>query len=377
MAGKKKTVTKEQSNVLTLATESFKTLVAKSYKGVGNNKLLPLTQLMCIRVKDNVLTLCTSDSTSTNYLYVRQEGVAGDFYATVMAEQFAKLIGKFTCDNISMEVEEGKLKITGNGNYTLALQYDEMGNMIQYPDPVAELGDATEDTQTMTSATLNKILNAIKPSLAVTMETPCLTGYYAGHIVTATNGEEMGIYNVSLLRNAALLSPVALDLVALSDAQTISIDCYDEGVIVFSTPDVIVYSTVMEDIESYPVDALQEFFDSDMPYNCKLPKNELLQALDRISLFVGTYDDNAIKMEFTGKSLQLSSLAMTGVETVNYISGDKDTFECSMDLQALLKHIKTQSTDAVDVQFGDEQAIKLVDDDIVQVISLFENGTDE
>ena len=375
MAPKKKVA--EKAKGITFATETFKALVGKAYKGVGNNKLLPLTQLMCIQVKDGTLTLITSDSTSTNYLYVKQDKVEGEFYAVVMAEQFAKLIGKLTCDTVTLDMQDGKLKVEGNGVYTIALQYDEMGNAIQYPDPVAELGDAVEDTQTMTSTTIYKMLTAIKPSLAVTMEAPYLTGYYAGDIVAATNGDEMGIYNIKLLDTPALLSPIALDLIALSDAQNISIDRYDDGQMVFSTPDIVVYTHEMEGIEDYPVDALQSFFESDLPSKCKLPKSELMQALDRISLFVGTYDDNAVNLEFTGKVVKISSLAATGIEEIAYISGDKDTFTCSMDLQSLIKHIKTQGTDEVDIQFGDDQAIKLVDSDVVQIISLFADNSEE
>ena len=372
MAPKKKAAEKK-TNGLVLATESFKALVAKAYKGVGNNKLLPLTQLMCIQVKDGTLTIITSDSTSTNYLYVKQDGVEGEFYATVLAEQFARLIGKLTCDKVTLELQDGKLKIDGNGSYTLALQYDEMGNAIQYPDPVAELGDAIEDTQIVNSNTIYKMLTAVKPALATTMETPYLTGYYAGDIIAATDGNVMGIYNKELLKTPALLSPIAVELLALTDAESISIDRYGDGVIVFSTSELVVYSHEMEGIEDYPVDALKNFFDADMPATCKLPKNELMQTLDRISLFVGTYDDNAIKLNFDGKSVKISSLAMTGVESVNYISGDKDSFECSVDLQSLIRHIKTQSTDEVILQFGDEQALKLVDGDLVQIISLLED----
>lgn len=378
MAGKKKLAKESpKANGLTLTTESFKTLVAKSFKGVGNNKLLPLTQLMCIEVKDGVLTLITSDSTGTNYLYVSQQGVEGDFYATVMAEQFAKLIGKLTCEKITLEVNDGKLKVSGNGNYTIALQYDEMGNPIKYPDPVSELGEATEDTQTMTSLAVHKILNSIKPSLALTMETPCLTAYYIGDIVTAANGEEIGVYNAKLLDTPALISPIALEFLALSDSEKININRYDGGVIVFETPDVTVYSMEMDGIDEYPVEQFYDFINESMPANCKLPKNELLQALDRIALFVGTYDDNAIKLEFTGKALQISSLTSTGVETVSYISGKQDVFECLMDLQALLKYVKTQSTDTVDIQFGNDSAVKLVDGDIIQIMSLFEEGNSD
>jgi hypothetical protein len=65
---------------------------------------------------------------------------------------------------------------------------------------------------------------------------------------------------------------------------------------------------------------------------------------------------------------------MTGVEKIAYISGDKAKFKCSADLQSLIKHIKTQSTDEVEIQFGSAQALKFVDGDAVQIVSLFEDS---
>lgn len=376
MAGKKKSVEKSTTNEVVLSTEAFKAMVSKAYRGVGNNKLLPLTQLMCIQIKDDVLTLLVSDATGTNYFYVKQSGVEGDFYATVMADQFAKLIGKFTCDKITLSVDDGKMKVTGNGNYTLALQYDEMGNPIQYPDPVSELGKKEGKTQKLSSTLINKILSAVKPSLALTMENPYLTNYYLGDIIAATNEDEMGIMNNKVVSTPTLIAPIVFELVALSESNDIDIDRYADGVIVVSTPDEVIYSHEMEGIEDYPVDALKTFFESNMPAKCKLPKNELLQTLDRISLFVGIYDENAVNLEFTGKALKISSLAMTGVESVQYISGDDVPFKCSADLMSLIKHIKTQCTDEVSIQFGDSQAIKFVDGDTVQVVSLFEDTSE-
>jgi len=391
MAGKKKVSTEttsktskkaviskakaQDNNGLSLSTETFKALVSKASKGVGNNKLIPLTQLMCIQVKDGVLTIITSDFSNTHYLYVKQDGVAGDFYVTVMADQFAKLIGKLTCDKINLQVGDGKLKIIGNGEYTLALQYDEMGNPIQYPDPLADLGEPVGDTQTTTSLVVKKILTSIKSSLAQTMEYPYLTGYYVGDKVCATDGEEMGIYNTPILESATLMFPIVFDLLSFSDSESISIDRYEDGVVVFEASDMIIYSHEMEGIDEYPIQALNDYFETNMPSSCVLPKNELLQALDRLSLFVGDLDDNAIKLQFDKKALRIESLASTGVENITYTSNDGDFFECQVDLTSFTMQVKSQSTDTVTVQYADENALKLVDGDIVKLVSLF--STDE
>lgn len=374
MAGKKKTAEKVASNELVLSTETFKTLVSKAYKGVGNNKLLPLTQLICIQAKGGTLQLITMDSTGTNYLYVKQAGVDGDFYVTVLADQFAKLVGKLTCDKVTLQVDNDKLKVKGNGEYIIALQYDEMGNSIQYPDPVTELGDATEDTQTVSSSAIGRIINSVKPALAVTLEAPYLTGYYVGDKVFGTDGDVISSYNVPILKTPALISPIVFDLVALSDAESISIDRYEDGVIVFSAPDVIVYSHEMDGIQDYPVSQLQEYIDSDMDNSCKLPKSTFLQALDRLSLFIGEYDDDEVRLGFTGKALTLSSRTSTGVEDVTYVSGDKaGDFDCGTVLPQLVKALKTQSTDSVELQYGDDTAIKFVDGDVTQILCLMDD----
>ena len=62
-----------------------------------------------------------------------------DFYVVVQVEQFSKLIGKMTCETISLEVNDGILNVKGNGDYKIELPLDEEGNTIQFPDPVAKV----------------------------------------------------------------------------------------------------------------------------------------------------------------------------------------------------------------------------------------------
>jgi DNA polymerase III sliding clamp (beta) subunit (PCNA family) len=45
-----------------IATEKFQDMVARASKGASENKLLPITRLMAFELKDNVLTLTTTDT---------------------------------------------------------------------------------------------------------------------------------------------------------------------------------------------------------------------------------------------------------------------------------------------------------------------------
>ena len=138
---------------LTIGTELMKDVVARAIKGAGNNKLIPITSMMCIELKGGDLTVITTDA--TNYLYIKEQHVAGDdFYVVVDANQFAKLVSKMTCESITMAVDEKlyTMKVKGNGNYTIELPLDEDGGPVKFPDAVS-----------MSRADISEIEEIIKP----------------------------------------------------------------------------------------------------------------------------------------------------------------------------------------------------------------------
>ena len=193
---------------LTMKTEKLKEMVSRAVKGVGNNKLIPLTSLMAIEVKDNKFTLITTDA--TNYLYIVEDKVvADDFYVVVDADTFSKLISKMTCENVTLEIQSGVLRVKGgNGDYRIELPLDENGEPIKYPDPVVTSDLSSADTITVNRTTIQVILGSIKPALAVTLENPCYTGYYVGDQVVATDTYKIASMDVNLFgRNKRLISP--------------------------------------------------------------------------------------------------------------------------------------------------------------------------
>ena len=356
---------------LVLNTAMLKEMVGKSFKGAGMNRLLPITQMMCIRLKDNVLELITTDS--TNYFYVRQDKIEGsEFYAVVGAEQFSKLISKMTCDSVTLTRIDSAIEVKGNGKYMVPLQYDEDGLVVSFPDPLKDFKAEGESIEIMGS-TVDVILNAVKPSLATTLETPCYTGYYVGDRVVGTDQMVISVLDASLFNEAILVSPEVMDLIGLMDSEHIDVDFQDD-ITVFSNPKYVVYSHNMEGIEDFEVDAIVSYTEMDFPSMCKLPKNSLLQLLDRLSLFVSDFDNGGIELTFTKEGLQVSSLTSNGVDLIPYIeSEDFNDFTCKMDLSTLLKQLKTQVSDAIEMWYGDDNAIKLIDGNVIQIIGLLED----
>lgn len=360
---------------LTINAEKLKDMVSRAVKGVGNNKLIPLTSLMCIELKEAMLTLVTTDA--TNYLYITEKGIIGDdFYVVVDANTFSKLISKMTCENITLEVKDGlqALEVKGNGNYRIELPLDENGQIIKYPDPVTttDLSHAIENT--INRSTVQVILETIKPALAVTLENPCYTGYYMGEQIVATDTYKIASMGVKLFDTPKLVSPEFLDLLAVTHEEKITALVTDTD-IMCSTSDCIVCGKFMEGIEEYAIDAISGLVNTDFTSFCSVPKNALLQLLDRLSLFVGTYDKNAIYLTFTQSGLQISSKAANGVELIDYVSSeDFKDYTCAIDIQMLTQEVKAIQNDVIELYYGEDNAIKMTDGNITIIIALLEDN---
>ena len=354
---------------LEIKTDIFKELVSRSIKGASMNKLIPLTGLMAIQLKDNEVTLITTDA--SNYLYVKQDNVVGDeFYVVVQVEQFSKLIGKMTCENITLEVDNGILNVKGNGEYKIELPLDEEGNTIQFPDPVADIATKIDKTE-VALATIKTILNTIKPALAVTMEVPVYTRYYMGQRVVATDTYKVSSLDADVLHtDPILISAETMNLLDVMTCEKIDFFKVDD-VLLFDTPDCIVYGHAMEGVDDFQIDAIGSLIEQEFDSKCKLDKSAFLSILDRIGLFVGQYDNKAIVLTFTENGVDISSKTSSGVETLPYIeSEDFKPYTCDIDIEMLNTQLKANTGDAIQLQYGDSRSIKIVDGNVTQIVAL-------
>lgn len=363
---------------LTIKTETLKEMVSKAVKGAGNNKLIPITSLMAIELKDNTLTLTTSDA--TNYLYIKEDKVVGeDFYVVVQVEQFSKLISRLTCENVELEVTGNSLQVRGNGTYMIDIPLDENGEFIVYPNPLATEKKSKKSSKgEIHLSTIKTILTSCKPALATTMETPVYTNYYAGDTVIATDTMKIASYNVDLFNDEKLLiSAELMNLLDVIDEENISVSV-DDTSIVFTTKDCIVYGHKAEGIEEFAVDAINGLTQSEYPSMCKLNKDELLSILDRISLFVSTYDKRAIRLTFARDGIGIESKQSNGVEHINYVeSKDFNPFTLLIDIEMLMSQVKANVSDVIEMQYGLDSSIKLVDGNLTQIIALMDDASEE
>ena len=361
-----------------ISTTILQEMVSKSIKGAGLNKLMPITGYMNIELVSGVLTFITTDY--SNYLYVSQEGVEGeDMNVVVRAEQFSKLVSKLTADTTILEVKDGSLHVKANGEYKLDIPQDEDGD-VTYPNPYDDFTDP-DYSVSMSNATIQTILKTAKNALATTMENPCYTGYYMGDGVIATDSYKICYLDYTVFDgHKVLLAAPTLDLVGLISDETFTSYIKDD-IVVFTSSNLTVYAHIMPGIEDYAVDGIMQVVKMTYAADWMLDKNIVLNALDRIALFVGNFDDGAIELDFD-KELTIRSVSHSGVEVIKPMNTGsvEQALQCKIDINMLLNQVKAVPSNSFKLYYGNNNMIKLVDKDdskITYTLSLLADSNDE
>lgn len=355
----------------TINTEKFKSMMAKAVRGVGDNKLIPITQLMGIKKTGDCLMLTTTDATNYLYIYEHEVEDTEDMSVTVYAEQFAKLISKMTTENVSLEVKDGTLEVIGNGHYTLELPLDENGALIDFPDPANEYTSKVyKSKKTINLSVIKTILDTVKPSLATTLDVPVLTAYYVGNSIIATNKYKIASMDLDLLGEKMLISSAMFDLFDVITDESIKV-LIDDDVVVFATTNCVIYGKKFNGADDYPVDAINELIHRDFKSICKVKKSDILNTLDRMSLFISRYDYDTILLSFTKDGLSITNKSTKSKELVPYNDdSEHDEFICAIDINMLVTQIKAYASDMIEIHYGEDMGIKLVDNSIIQLIAL-------
>lgn len=355
-----------------VATNRFKASVNKAIKGAGFNNLIPLTSMIGIKVSDGKLKLLTTDM--TNNLCIIIDKVSGDdIDVTVGADTFGKLVSKMSSEDISLDVKDDVLVVKGNGTYKLPLISDEEG-LVSFPDVVVE--GEPENEILLTS--IMSAYNINKSALAKTLENPSLTGYYCSNdMVITADGNVITFNKFNMMGNdeAVLLSAPMVQLLTLNTQEKIKWN-FDKKKkeFVFVSDDVVITGPMLEGIEDFPAEPIKAYLDEAFTSSCKLPKDLLISVLDRLSLFIEPYDKNGAYFTFGRTGLTIHSKKDASTEQLNYIeSKDFSQFVCCVDIPMLKEQLQACPDDTVKLFYGNENALKIENGKVVQVIALLED----
>lgn len=357
--------------MLKVKTKVLQEMTQRAMKGASNNKILPLTSMLAIELKDNLLTLTTTDF--SNYLEIRQDKVEGeDFYVVVNADIFSKLIGKLTTEETTLTLEGNVLTIKANGQYKLELPVDEDGSLVHFPEYRTNVPGLP--AYGIKLSTLKSILTANRASVAQDLTVPALTGYYIDKNGVLTSDSFVACHNkITTLTESFMLPFQVVELFNVLSTEDVSVIVGDTDVII-STVDAIIYGKLLLEKDNFPVEAINKYLETSFVSSCKLAKDALLSVLERLLLFVGTYDKNEVYLTFTTDGILIESKQNTGKELIKYTeSKDFAPFTCCIDIELLKSQIQALQTETIDLFYGNDTAVKLTSGPIVQIVSLSED----
>ena len=352
----------------TFTTEALKKLVSYAIKGAGLNSKIELSTYIGITISNGKLTLSTTDG--ENFLSVSDSCLADDMDITVDAETFSKLIGKLNSDTVDLEVVDNALVVTGNGKYTLELIPDENGNRLSFPN---KFPDSTTDIGKITAADLLCVNSTIKASLSNVVGS-IYSAYYFGDVVASTDRAMMSIFNRRLLDNSYIFNSQFVDLMCMSGVD-VSLAMADNIVvakaIINDKSAIQICTKLSANPSEFKIENITKFGALEINSFCRFRKAQMLDLLDRLSLFVKKFDEGAIQLEFTKTGINVSSLASSGVEFIEY-QECKNAESCvvKINIDRFRNQLKAYSSDMVDLYYGSDLCVKLVDGDISQIIAL-------
>lgn len=352
---------------LTIGTGMLQALLAKAVKGAGCNKLIPMTSLIAIKLTDGTLTVTTTDA--TNYLCLTEDNIDGDeFYVAVQVDLLSKLVSRMTCDEVTLEVADNCLNVIGNGKYQIDVPLEDDGTMVKLPNPIEKFNKDNKIGAVWDSV-ISTVLTSMKPALATTMDYPWFTCYYVKDSIVATDTYTVADYTEGFLEDAKLISSEVMDLLGLL---TGNIEVFLDGdKMLFEAENGVVYGAIPSGIEHYSIKEIKTLVNQEFEYSCTVVKPALLSLLDRIALFVGAYDNGKITLSFGKDGLEVTSRYAT--EVVKYLTAENTgEFVCQTDVNTLVAQVKAQMNSEITIQYGKENAIKLIDGDLTSVVALLE-----
>lgn len=350
---------KEEYNMkIEVSLEKIKGLVTKAYKGVSNNRLAPITSLLGLEFSPDGLTIRTFDG--ENHVVVRDAEVktAEPSNITIDANVFKNLMDKVTTKEVSLEIKDRYLEVNANGTYKIEIVYDD-NQVLVMKNVDHDLDDA--ESFTIDRKVLEAALDYNEVSAAKTTEVLFETGAFVGAKIITTDEVLATVTHKELVKGKEYLfkySSLHLISVFNKDELTFKVRGKD-----FYLTDGVnaVRGVFLDGVEEYPKSELLDLvLGGDQQLFVVAKTAELVNILDRLSIFVTPYDNDKVDFEFNEDGLCIRSNQSKAVENILV---DCETpiqpQKLALSLTPLKLQLNTIKDEEVKLYYGSEASLRI------------------
>lgn len=341
---------------ITISTKSLQAMAGKLNK-CSTNKLLEITKYWHIVVSDEGFEMTAMDG--SNYITAKDPAVKGSLDAIVRADQFGKLIDKTSVDKVVLELKENYLRVVGNGDYKVEIVLGETYPFYEVPEKVRRLEAET--------AGLKKINTYNKSAVSTTLADGYLTGYYvSGSEAVTSDSIKICINPVEVFEEPVLLTAEMMTLATALSGEKFIIETWDNKVMMRDDTTVI-YGAQLDGIEEFP--DVAAFAEMEFASNVKLSKLGITAILDRLTLFLDSFDKSEIMLEFTDKTLKISTGKGSFEEIVYAEANGVEPFVCNVNVVYFKDIVSAVQNEYFYLHFSEEAMIEVVDGDVMFILA--------
>lgn len=339
---------------------------------IKDNDIAPLSSLLEITVDNNIFYIRATDGVNNLIVKSPIEGENDNTRIVVDTKVLPLLIPKMTTEYIELNISENSLTIVGNGVYYLDIRIDENGDIIKFPKLEYDVSKANKE---ISFTELAQKLSTCSPAIPDNLDNKELNNFYIKDRIIATNA-----FIITSIAGEEGINENAIYVGEDLGRQIISLNFdkakyYVENDKIYFVGDNFILSGEVNNDSSkrYPLDAILSTVNIPLNNSAKIDRNELLNLIERLSLFVSEYDDNSVQVTFKKDRMTIFTKKNSS-EDIMYKEANVDNlieFTCKIHINHLKAQLSSLENEVVTIEFGgSDQVVKLIDTDVVQVISL-------
>lgn len=315
---------------------------------IKSNKDYPISDYLLLKFcKDtNSLVMRATD----NYVFceceIPCEGEVEDLSFIVEAGKFIKLISKTTKDKVKFAPKGDALQVRGNGSYTLEVLDEDFLD-------VPELDDA--DVYTISLKELKPaLLDAIKCKSNMS-NMPLASGVCIND--DSVWGTDMSVFiahdfKTNIDKRVVIADNLCTLIPCLNEGDATMYINEESGSCIIRDNDTLIYGSIVGDCDGYP--DLSTLFSVEDKSIITVNKAEVLQAIDRLSIFTDATDSNiSIAVIENGLGLTVGGKSVEQITVKTSYEVVPTTLTVSM---AMLKHvIQIMQNDFIELQYTKDE----------------------
>lgn len=337
---------------MNIKTKRLQEMLSDVSAGAVNLSHDVITQVVEVKLDNGVFELTASNL--VNYITVKEANVEGEnFILCVNCDFFSRLVSKFTCEQVQLSVQNNNLHIVGDGVYDLPVVMDASGPLV-----MPKYNFAKTQGMELQKAQIDSIYALHTASVGQNPNIRRMHVYYFGQKTITTDSHNMCISDFKLGDGTYSVDADLFKLVTKIREDKF-MWYYNDGYFMFESPTTVVYGAEGIDKAKFPEQAALSLVNNKDSFvgHVVINKNELVDTLERMLLFVADAEKPVVKFNFneSGYGVYCTNQAVEEKKYKEIIKAQ--SFTCLVNVKEIKGILSSIAEDSVTLWYGNPKLL--------------------